>query len=271
MRQNLYNSIKGSIPLLCLLFSLQSVYAQNPAFQVTSTTGGFVAPSMTAANKAAISTPVTGSLVYQTDGTAGYYYYNGSAWVQLLNSSSSITSTTNANLTGPITSVGNATSVASQTGTGSTFVMNTSPTLVTPVLGTPASVTLTNGTGLPLTTGVTGTLPVANGGTGQSTALSAGGVIYGSSLQQWLQLQRGQVDRFLHQVALVLQHGWPNPNFMFHFMAVTVSKWVTILSGFTFVKDWFLRVKLQRPTCLGLPQVIVFISTLLIVRALYRM
>ena len=42
---------------------------------------------------------------------------------------------TNANLTGPITSVGNATSVASQTGTGSTFVMNTSPTLVIPVLG----------------------------------------------------------------------------------------------------------------------------------------
>lgn len=42
----------------------------------------------------------------------------------------------NANLTGPITSVGNATSVASQTGTGSTFVMNTSPTLVTPNIGT---------------------------------------------------------------------------------------------------------------------------------------
>lgn len=36
--------------------------------------------------------------------------------------------TTNANLTGPITSVGNATSVASQTGTGSTFVMSASPT-----------------------------------------------------------------------------------------------------------------------------------------------
>ena len=39
------------------------------------------------------------------------------------------------NLTGPITSVGNATSVASQTGTGSTFVMNSSPTLITPTLG----------------------------------------------------------------------------------------------------------------------------------------
>jgi hypothetical protein len=60
------------------------------------------------------------------------------------------TVTTNANLTGPITSVGNATSVASQTGTGSKFVMDTSPTLVTPNLGTPSAVVLTNGTGLPI-------------------------------------------------------------------------------------------------------------------------
>ena len=42
------------------------------------------------------------------------------------------TVTTNANLTGPITSVGNATSIASQTGTGTKFVVDTSPTLVTP-------------------------------------------------------------------------------------------------------------------------------------------
>lgn len=67
-----------------------------------------------------------------------------------------VTSTTNANLTGPITSVGNATSVASQTGTGTTFVMNTSPTLVTPLLGTPSSGTLTSCTGLPIATGVSG-------------------------------------------------------------------------------------------------------------------
>ncbi len=38
------------------------------------------------------------------------------------------TVTTNANLTGPITSVGNATSIASQTGTGTTFAMSASPT-----------------------------------------------------------------------------------------------------------------------------------------------
>lgn len=45
------------------------------------------------------------------------------------------TVTTNANLTGPITSVGNATSIAAQTGTGTTFVVQTSPTLTTPNIG----------------------------------------------------------------------------------------------------------------------------------------
>jgi len=85
--------------------------------------------------------------------------------------------TTNANLTGAVTSVGNATSLGSfssadllgaltdETGTGSA-VFATSPTLVTPILGTPTSATLTNATGLPISTGVSGL------GTGVATALA---------------------------------------------------------------------------------------------------
>jgi hypothetical protein len=54
------------------------------------------------------------------------------------------------NLTGPITSVGSATSIASQTGTGTKFVVDTSPTLVTPILGV-ATATSINGTTIPST------------------------------------------------------------------------------------------------------------------------
>ena len=52
------------------------------------------------------------------------------------------------NLTGPITSVGSATAVAAQTGTGSTFVMQASPTLTTPNIGV-ATATSINGTTIP--------------------------------------------------------------------------------------------------------------------------
>jgi hypothetical protein len=80
----------------------------------------------------------------------------------------------------PVTTTGTLTGnwVTTPTGSGA-VVKATSPTLVTPVLGTPSSVTLTNATGLPIS-GISGL------GTGVATALAAtttgtGGIVSATS------------------------------------------------------------------------------------------
>ena len=70
------------------------------------------------------------------------------------------------------------TGVTSSTGTGS-VVLSTSPTLVTPALGTPSAVVLTNATSVPVNQ-ATGTLAVANGGTGQ-TSYTDGQILIGNT------------------------------------------------------------------------------------------
>ena len=69
----------------------------------------------------------------------------------------------------PVTSGG--TGVTTSTGSGN-VVLSTSPTLVTPILGTPTSGNLSNCTGISVTS-VSGTLPIANGGTGATSAANA--------------------------------------------------------------------------------------------------
>jgi hypothetical protein len=71
-----------------------------------------------------------------------------------------------------------AAAVTDETGTGA-LVFAASPTLTTPILGTPQSGTLTNATGLPILSGTTGTLTVARGGTG-ATTLTANNVLLGN-------------------------------------------------------------------------------------------
>lgn len=50
-------------------------------FELKSTSKGFLPPRMTAAQRAAISSPPAGLVVYQSDSQTGLYVYNGSAWV----------------------------------------------------------------------------------------------------------------------------------------------------------------------------------------------
>jgi hypothetical protein len=75
------------------LFSQTLVVTDDPSYiignassvlDVNSTLKGFLAPRMLQSERSAISSPAEGLLVYQTNGTKGFYYYNGSAWIIIL-------------------------------------------------------------------------------------------------------------------------------------------------------------------------------------------
>lgn len=53
----------------------------STALHVVSTSSGILIPRMTQAERNGITTPATGLLIYQTNSTPGFYYYNGTTWV----------------------------------------------------------------------------------------------------------------------------------------------------------------------------------------------
>ena len=85
--------MKQFFTLLAAVLLTASTYAQvgigtttpdaSSALDITSTTKGLLIPRMTAAQRDAISSPAIGLMIYQTDGTVGFYYYNGSSWAEV--------------------------------------------------------------------------------------------------------------------------------------------------------------------------------------------
>lgn len=78
----------------------QSVGINNPspnasaALDITATDKGLLIPRVTLAQRNAIVSPAAGLMVYQSDGTVGFYYFNGSIWIEVGNQTLSIAGNT---------------------------------------------------------------------------------------------------------------------------------------------------------------------------------
>ena len=55
----------------------------SSALEIESTTGGILIPRMTENQRNAIVSPAAGLMVYQTDETLGFYFFNGSVWEKI--------------------------------------------------------------------------------------------------------------------------------------------------------------------------------------------
>ena len=185
---------------------------------IKSTSKGILIPRMTQSERSSITSPSNGLLVYQTNGTPGFYFYDVSSWVRLATGTESLyTESTGIDITNNVitntspdqTVVLTPSTGINVTGTYPNFtVTNTSPDQIVAltagsgigVTGTYPNFTINN---TDLTTGVSltsagGTETLVNDGTGSSLStkgISAGTGISLSSTSTALTLTNSAPDQ----------------------------------------------------------------------------
>jgi len=179
---------------------------------VSSTGKGLLIPRMTELQRTNIASPVKGLIVYQNDGTEGFYYFTGTQWTRLANGSYTETDPVVKAVNGIVKSNGTTISAGTPgtdylTPAGSAANLTNFPTLNQNTTGTAAN--------------VTGTVAIANGGTGQTTKTaafdalspmnSAGDIIYGGTGGTGTKLAKGLAGQVLTMNAGATAPVWTTP------------------------------------------------------------
>ena len=134
----------------------QTTYTDGQLLIGNSTGNTLTKATLTAGTGVTI-TNGTGSITISSTSSGGTVTSIGvsGGTTGLTTSGGPVTGSGTITLAGTLAVANGGTGVTTSTGSGST-VLSTSPTLVTPLLGTPTSGTLTNCTGLPISSGVSG-------------------------------------------------------------------------------------------------------------------
>ncbi|MCF6142543.1 hypothetical protein L1S34_14720 [Flavobacterium sp. K77] len=182
-----------------------------------SSNQGVLVPRLTQTQRTAIATPATGLMVYQTDATAGFYFYNGTAWTSL-NGTNGTNGTNGANGQGvptggtanQVLAKVNATDFNTQWVTPSgadnlgnhtaTTTLNMNSNAITGATNITATGTATlGGNAYPTNTGTNGQVLQTNGAGALSWGSASGG---GSSLQLVVTKTVGQTTQVASSLTL---------------------------------------------------------------------